>query len=860
MSAPICPSNTSSDRDSNSPPPSSAPWTRDSYMTDATQFDDLYDASSDEDARKRTSVARKNSTRQSVKSSRTSTGSTASRSSLSKIIIPKQGDPWPGVEAFKLLQSPVPPTPPPKVPMSPAMFSYLQSQEVPSCSAPPSLDGSLSSDQLAAMSAPPTPDVGNSSDDEGDWGTGVQLQPEALATLQALSGSDEYDQHPREQIIEVPSRENSPFQEMQQSPPPLITNIRRHNSMTLSPNQQRSMNMLTKLDIPSPGGFFSALSPHARHTWHLVPCTPESAPPSSSTAESFYKTPWQSQLPVEHIIEVPEMSETMSDGIPTARPILSQLRVEENRPVLRHDSSEETIKGISSPLPSPRPRLEEEIVVDEMLRDYEPGYIGASIAPENLDRTGIWLAAQSSFMAQLINPVEARDDEAALLQRVASIKSQKEEAQEGPKRKTVRFSEIVEIPKSIPTGLTCPKPIIIGQESAYYRAFQQLVIRSRFRDTFVHRIPRFEAMQAQRVSFPIAHRAQLLGKYQLSVVPMSAQRRLSSNVARGDEFAPEDAEKLKREKEHEALTQLAPATWNVMAVKLLNGGRLIAAPVAKRLARLSSMGPKANGTPRDRARILDLGGQATCDWAWHCAASYPNTKVYTVTTKALRQLSNSNIRGPSNHRQVAIQKLTKLPFPDGHFDLISAREVYTILRESGEHGEDEWNICLKECMRILKPGGYFEFSILDSDIVNAGPLGLAKSVEFGFSLKTLGYDPVPTKAIISRLRTAGFENIKRAWVFLPMGAKINKVEKRDSMGVEVKLELEAMLTGSTEAAAGIAGIVGGWAWEKWLVRCQVQTQKGEVVEGVQDVVEEGRACGAGWRTVNGWARKPLGRS
>ena len=26
-----------------------------------------------------------------------------------------------------------------------------------------------------------------------------------------------------------------------------------------------------------------------------------------------------------------------------------------------------------------------------------------------------------------------------------------------------------------------------------------------------------------------------------------------------------------------------------------------------------------DGTPRDRARILDLGGQATCDWAWHCA-------------------------------------------------------------------------------------------------------------------------------------------------------------------------------------------------------------------------------------------------
>jgi SAM-dependent methyltransferase len=342
---------------------------------------------------------------------------------------------------------------------------------------------------------------------------------------------------------------------------------------------------------------------------------------------------------------------------------------------------------------------------------------------------------------------------------------------------------------------------------------------------------------------------------------MSAKKRLSANVARGDELSVQDPQKLKREKEYEALMQMAPANWNVMGAKLLNGGRLIAAPVAKRLARLSSMGPKLDGTPRDRARILDLGGQATCDWAWHCALEYPNTKVYTVTTKALRQLSNSNIRGPKNHRQVAISHLTKLPFADNQFDLISAREIYTILRENGEQGQDEWKTCLKECMRILKPGGYLEFSILDSDIVNAGPQGLAKSVEFGFNLKTLGYDPVPSKAWLGRLREAGFVGIKRAWLFLPMGAKVESPpQSRDSMGVEVKLELEAMVSGSTENAANVCGVVGGWAWEKWLLRYKIQSEGSESkLEGIQGIIEEGRACGAGWRTVNGWARKPLGK-
>jgi SAM-dependent methyltransferase len=734
--------------------------------------------------------------------------------------------------------------------MSPAIFSYLQSQEAPSSSTPPSLDGSLNSEELAAISAPPTPDIGNDSEDDDGWG-GIQLQPDAMATLRALAAADDsedalFEEH-TERVIEL-----SNAQEMQQSAPPLVTNIHRNNSTIFSPEEQRSLDSLTKLEIPSPGGFFSGLSEGARHTWHLVPLSPEDVPPSSTTAESFYKTPWTTNSPpVEQIIEVPEMSETMSDGMSTARPLTARLLAEcATRPDFRPENSDDTIRPAEH-------YKEEEIVPDEILVNYEPGYASKmeDVAITNLDRTGLWLVAQSNFLAELINPTEARDDEAALLKRAASVRSQKEGLEESPRRKTVRFSEIVTTNEDV----ACPKPKLGRQESAYYRAFQLMVERSRYRDTFVHRIPRFEALQSQRVSFPAAHRAQLLGKYQLSVAPMSAKRRLSSNVARGDELSCEDPEKLKRENEHEALTQMASASWSVMAAKLLNGGRLIAAPVAKRLARLSSMGPKVDGTPRDRARILDLGGQATCDWAWHCALQYPNTKVYTVTTKALRQLSNSNIRGPKNHRQVAIDHLTKLPFADNQFDLISAREIYTILRENGEHGQDEWATCLQECMRVLKPGGYLDFSIMDSDIVNAGPLGLAKSVEFGFNLKTLGYDPAPTKAWLRRLRDAGFVGTQRAWLFLPMGAKADdRAIVRDSTGAEVRLELEAMVSGSTEGAANICGVAGGWAWEKWLLRYKMQSEGSEGrLDGIHDIIQEGRACGAGWRTINGWARKPM---
>src|SRR5207244_1052615 len=106
---------------------------------------------------------------------------------------------------------------------------------------------------------------------------------------------------------------------------------------------QQPLNGLSRLEIPSPGGFFSGLSPRARHTWHMPSITPDDvAPPTSTTAEQFYRCPWQAAAPpesalpifppppprtgvyapitiapsaaVEHVVEV---RGTMSDGMPT---------------------------------------------------------------------------------------------------------------------------------------------------------------------------------------------------------------------------------------------------------------------------------------------------------------------------------------------------------------------------------------------------------------------------------------------------------------------------------------------------------------------------------------------------------------
>ncbi|KAI3341757.1 methyltransferase domain-containing protein [Ustulina deusta] len=910
MSAPILPDSpsTASFDESNSPSTSSNPWNRASVSTDVTEFDDIYDISDDEESQQkmtRTSSQKRHENSSAPPGKHSRTASSSSHRGLPPLVIPTQRDSnlesWSGRPDMRKLTTPIPPTPPSKVEMSPAVISFLQSQqaqEVPTISAPPSLDGSFTSDQMAAMSAPVTPVMESDEVPLGDW-SGVQLQPAALATLQALSGSeDTYEQYQSEQVIEVPE-ERVP--EMTQQTRRLFTAAPRP-FLRLTTGGRQPLSGLTRLEIPSPGGFFSGLSPRARHTWHMPSKTPEEiAPPTSTTAEQFYRCPWleptqsvfpplppQSRqqvnyttpsAPVEHVIEI---RGTMSDGMPTARPIILEQVVEVKNTLPEDPLTARRIER-RSPVTSPTSAVEptspdENLVVTEIVTVYDPEYTRKqqSAALANLDRTELWLMAQKHYLQGVHVEEESQSDSPSEQESIEInfkdvAKESEAESDESPvtqKKKTVRFSEIVvktNIPRTLPSKFA-------RKESAYYRAFQDYIIRSGQQDTFVHRLPRFEALQAQRIALREAHRNQLLGKYQLSVVPQSARKRMSANVVRGDDVLVDDPEKLKREKEEEAFTQMATANWHVSAIKALNNGRLFSAPIAKQLARLSRI-----GGAHDRARILDLGGQATCDWAWHCAITYPNTKVYTVTTKAIRQLSNCNMRGPPNHRQIAVERLIRLPFPDEYFDLVSARDLHSILKFIGENGEDEWESCLSEVMRVLKPGGYLEFSVMDSDIMNAGPLGLAKSVEFGFSLKTLGYDSNPTRLFLGRLGRAGFDEVRRAWMCLPMGhTKLPAGEKplpvvRDSNGIERTREIAAIVQGSTDGAASITGLVGSWAWERWLLRCEMEKVAGEgrlwldaaevreagkCLEGVHGIVEEGRSCGAGFRMLNGFARKP----
>ncbi|KAF2099426.1 hypothetical protein NA57DRAFT_38579, partial [Rhizodiscina lignyota] len=386
--------------------------------------------------------------------------------------------------------------------------------------------------------------------------------------------------------------------------------------------------------------------------------------------------------------------------------------------------------------------------------------------------------------------------------------------------KAVRFAD--DSPISVTEKKLPPSP----RDNTFVEGFKHIRETHLRSDAMVQRRARVEALRLDRTCLARAHRDQLAGKFGLeSPVRPKNSRPVSEFYATED--ADEKKEMIDRvQKERQALEQIKPISWNLEATKMLNGGTLLTSPAGKTLFSASE------------ARVLDLGGHASCDWAWEVALQYPKTTVQTVYTAD--QAPKSKLTGPANHKHTVVPNLWTLPFPSNHFDIISARSLFALLKTSKPAGraDDEYDLCLKECMRCLKPGGFLEFALLDADVLKAGPHAQAISVEFGFNLKTRGYDAQPTKSFLPRLKRAGFGQMKRAWLALPMARKEGE-------------------SGSTAEASCLTGMIGAWAWERWLLKLQVEMGKDEerLLAEVASAMEEGAECGAAWRYLSGWARK-----
>lgn len=873
-------------------------------------LDELYDATDDESEMSEESTSLPCSQPGSAITPTATMNSTTSpkpRNRCPNITIPPPST-WPSIQGAQK-NSPVPPTPPPKIPVSPAALLKL-SHIVPAVHAPPSLDGSVSSDQVSGNSAPATPDTQSLSDD--DWNAQelhvepeLELEdgentdiPDRDANIEiSVDDTDEDWHHVLGSFPAIPSRAHpntsgslsldldaEPAREptpsdrgidlpedalailrhipLDGTPEPWSETSDRNEEMwqvdvprdgpssgDATPASALSGYSFSSLSIPSPGGFFAALTPRARHTWSL----PKSNSLSSATAENFYNLPFGrhdgSEI-VEQVIECPAQSS--EEGELTAVPALDEPPTAVRIP---HEimSAEDQDSPIS-------PNAVNEIPGAAALnsnQEYDEHYQEElqKKALGSLDRTSVWLTAQASYLSALseTNPINSMNDEHPALG-VAEVPGRG--SSENNREKSLQVTETLpEAPSSLPAATA-------SKDSIYWRGFQFVRQSAGQRDSFTHRNARFDATQSARLGLTNLHTNRLLGNYELVRHerppyrgPFSQTPRKSTLVS----ILAERSEFSSLEKEQMVLAQLQQSLWAMDSLRCLNGGNLLASPASRRLSKTTPIAGSSQS--KRRVRVLDLGGHASCEWGWYVAHDHPNVSVYTAFTG--QQRVNQGIKGPPNHRQVSVSQLWKLPFGDNKFDVISARSLAALLKTERPPGEsqDEYDLCLQECYRCLKPGGYLEFFTMDAEISHAGSYASATSVEFAFNLKNRGYDPCPTRNFLPRLRKANFAGMKRAWMFLPMGVEpVKREPARQTPQSKSPVEKDEPhnLAGSTADVASLTGLFGGWMWEQWLVKLQMEMgrDEGRLLEGIGGVFDEGRKNGAGWTCLSGWVMKP----
>jgi len=265
---------------------------------------------------------------------------------------------------------------------------------------------------------------------------------------------------------------------------------------------------------------------------------------------------------------------------------------------------------------------------------------------------------------------------------------------------------------------------------------------------------------------------------------------------------------------------------------------------------------------RKDVQVLDLAGQVHCSWAWNVALEHPQADVHTTVSSDAEAHVAESLEGPMNHHIVAAAKPWELPFDDDVFDVISARSLYSQLKTTWPkgYGADEWDLTLRECLRCLKPGGYLEFNLLDAELLHPNTTAQALGVEFSFNLKTRGYDPSAGKSFLPRLKRAGFQSIKRAWMVLPVADVQQRwVDSGKNVGSESVAErvigsdgkveyYESPVTGSTKDVRAMTGLVGARMWEQWLLKLNSEMGRSEdrCLEGVSKALEEGGKGSAGW--------------
>jgi hypothetical protein len=194
----------------------------------------------------------------------------------------------------------------------------------------------------------------------------------------------------------------------------------------------------------------------------------------------------------------------------------------------------------------------------------------------------------------------------------------------------------------------------------------------------------------------------------------------------------------------------------LMTSKWLTFGRILFSP-AHHEVRLA-----------EESRILVIDGLGD-DWSHYVATSYPNAIVYNLGISTSNNSGSSGWGPLKNYRHFNHPSLsTPLPFPRGFF----AAVVFRFPMAAREH---EYQACILESKRVLRPGGHLEVVALDIDMMNMGTRGrralrgLKTRIQQGDQDVSLGN---LSDTLVRMIGRRGFEEVQRCVVGVPAAGRI----------------------------------------------------------------------------------------
>ncbi len=217
----------------------------------------------------------------------------------------------------------------------------------------------------------------------------------------------------------------------------------------------------------------------------------------------------------------------------------------------------------------------------------------------------------------------------------------------------------------------------------------------------------------------------------------------------------------------------------------------------------------------DSDRLLVLDGIGNDDWSYYCAETYKNASIFNLSPSPSRpQQQNAALRLPKNHRQIQLASLgNRFPFPPGFFSA-------AVLRFPSATTEVGYLNAISECMRVLRPGGYLEMSVLDLDMVNMGNKArkALRELKVRMQVSQPGVTIKPLSDTIQKMaKRSGFENLQRTLINIPVAGLVNDSRSNSIDAKNGSLE-NLRKEASGKGDGGLAKTlpqVGRW----WFTRC-----------------------------------------